>query len=448
MKTCRQILVIYILALSFISAQTLSLDDCIRLATTQNPQVLAAQQELSTMLSQRYQTFTGMLPFAQLTTSYTRLDEAPYTVIDPSMFPFSVPDMEPMRMEMGKAEMERVQLQITEPFAAQILTGYALARTGVKQKETNLEKVELNAALDAQRAYFQFLQAKNFLRIAKISRIQIQAHIDDLQNMFAQGVIHQKDLLSAKVQGSEIELLILQAEHAVELGRGVLAISIGIPPDSAIDVEDSLIFEDYSYPLDSVLSWSEIYSIDVELLNIGLHAASQQVTLAMEGLLPSFAAIFSYEYNKPNRQLENEWYDSWVATGAIQWDIFNWGANISKIKQAKSGKRQMEYIMQGALDGIKLQARASYLSLDQKRRKLEISEYELETASENYRVTNDLFHVGAATNSELLDAQSDLTRAEINHYTYLADFNIAKAEVEYLTGQLNTRLIKILENEE
>ena len=428
-------------------AQTLSLDDCIRISVTRNPQVLASQHDLSASRNQRYQSITALLPSAKFQGTYTRLNEAPYTTLDPSQMPFMPPGTPAMRIEMGKAEMEQMQLQIVEPITPQLWTALGLANTGVMQKQLNLKKTKLDIVLETIKAYYRFLQAKGFLEIATSSKGQIDAHIVDLQNMFEQGIIHRKDLLKAQVQQSEVELLLLQAQHSVELARKGLCLTLGFSQDSAVDVTESLAFTEYTAPLDSVLLSTKQNSLDAKLLDIGVDAAKKQKTLALEGLLPSFSAIFNYDYKKPNQQLENDWYDSWTVVGVIQWNIFNWGGNIAKIEQTHNKKRQMEYIRESAVQGIELQTRTLYLSLDEKQKKLDIAHSEVETAQECFRVTDDVFHAGAATNAELLDAQSDLTRAKINLNNYLADYNITKFQLEYLTGELDKKVETILENE-
>ncbi len=425
---------------------TLTLADCIRLAVTQSPKVLSAQEEYKAAKAKRYQAFTNLLPSAKFQGTYTRLDEAPYTVMTPDNMPFLPPNAPPIKIEMGKAEMEKLELQVVQPVAAQIWTGLSLANTGVRQKELNLKKARLQAALDAMKAYYQYLQAKGFLQIARVSKEQIDAHIKDLENMYKEGIIQKKDLLKAQVRQSEGELLVLQAKNATELARKALCLAIGLPQDTPIEIAESLTFEEYNLPVDSVVAMARRNCVDAKLLDIGLEAAKKQVTLAWEGLLPGFSAIFNYDYQKPNRELKNEWYDSWTAVGVIQWDVFHWGENIAKIKEATHSRRQMEYIRKSALEGIELQVRASYLSLTEKQQKLDVARKEVETAQENFKVTKDMFHSGAATNSELLDAQADLTRAKINLNNYLADYNVAKAQLDYLTGVLERKIEKILEN--
>jgi len=443
-KVAKIITGIILLSLAWGQEKVLTLEECIRLAATQNPQVLAAQEEYKAAKAKRYQAATALLPSAKLQGTYTRLDEAPYTVMNPENMPFLPPGTPPMKIEMGKDEMDKIELQIVEPVSAQIWTGLSLANTGVRQKELSLKKARTEAVLNALKAYYQFLQAKGFLKIAQVSKQQIDAHIKDLENMYAQGVVHKKDLLKAQVRQSEGELMLLQAQNAVELARKSLCMAIGLPQETQITIAESLSFEEYALPLDSVLALTKRNSLDAKLIDIGVEAARKQATLAWEGLLPSFSAIFNYDYQKPNRELENEWYDSWTAVGVIQWNVFDWGANIAKIKEAAHTKKQMEYVRKSALEGIELQARASYLSLMEKKEKLEVARKEVETAQENFKVTKDMFHGGAATNSELLDAQSDLTRAKINLNNYLADYNIAKAQLDYLTGALEQKIEKII----
>lgn len=434
------------------AAEILTLDNCLRLALERNPQVLASEQNVLVSKYDRYRAITALLPSAKTSASYTRLDKAPYTVMDLSwMSDFMPPDMipeEPIEMEMGKAEMENLRLELVQPISLQLFTALSLANTGVRQKQILYTKYRLEIALNAQQTYCHFLQAKAYFEIAKNSKEQLDAHVTDLQNMFDQGMIHKKDLLSAQVQALEVELMILQAENMVSLSRSGLCMAIGYPQNSDIDIIDSLGYFEYPASLDSVLAWANRKSLDAKLVSIGVEASDKQVTLAWQGLLPSLAAVFSYDYNKPNRQLENEWYDHWTAVGALQWEVFNWGANITGIRKAAAQKKQMEFLREAAMQGIALKTRAAYSTMNERRKKLEVAQKELETAQENYRVTDDLFHAGAATNTELLDAHAALTNAKINMNNYLADYNIARATLEFQTGQLESKIENIISEEQ
>ncbi len=442
MGTMKKIMLLAIFMVNLAGAQTLTLNDCISLAINRNPKVLASQEELSASIAEKYSVFTSLLPSAKASASYTRLNEAPYVELGSDMMP--IPGAQPIRIEMGKAETQKIQLQIVQPVNLQLFTAYSLSSIGVLQKRLSLTKCLMDVSLDVEKAYFQLLQAKSFLKIARASKEQIDAHVNDLTNMFNQGILHKKDLLRAQVQAAEMELMVLQAENATNIARSALAMIIGFPQDTSFEIAESPEFVDYSISLDSAIALSHRNSVEMRMIDIGIDVSKKQARLAWEALLPSFAAVFMYGYDKPNRQLQNEWYNSWTAVGTLQWDLFNWGGNIANIRKYNSQKRQMEFLRKSVSDGVELSARACYKSMEEKKMRYKVAKLEVERAEENYRVTSDLFHAGAATNAELLDAHTDLLRAGINLNNILADYNIAYAEFEYLSGKLEQRINTII----
>lgn len=445
-------LILKIVVLAAISTSfglTLTLEDCIKISATNNPSVLAAEAALEASDAQRYQAFTNFLPKAKIQATYTRLNEAPYTVLNPENFPFPTPPgMEPVRIEMGKAEMDKVEASLTQPLAAPIFTGYALARKGTEQKKLEFKKARIEAVSQAEKAFFQLAKAKAFLEIAKISKKQVDDHIKQLTDMVEAGLVHRKDLLAAKVKGYEAELMLTQAQNAVKLAKDGLKMALGLPDTVDVDIDYKLNVTDYSIPRDSAISMALRNSIDIRLMKVGIEAARLSIQMAFGELLPSFAAVFNYDYQKPNRQLENKWYDSWTAVGVISWNIFDWGANVAKIKQAKANLNQIMHTKKLVIDGVRLKVKAAYNTLEEKKKSLEIANSGLEAAKESYKVVSDLFSEGAATNLEFLDAQADFTRAKLNVLNAMADYNIAKVELEKLTGELENKIDKILAKEQ
>ncbi len=430
-----------LLIITFSFGEVLTLEDCIRLAAMQNKTVLSARENFNAAKSQQYQAFTGMLPFAQLKGTYTRLNEAPYSIIDPASM--GMPG-EPIKLEMGKAEMYKGEINLTEPIAPQIWTGYAMAKKNASISKLEFKKAQLNAVAEAKMAYYRYVQAKAFLQIAEVSKKQMDSHIQQLQNMTDAGIIHKKDLLSAQVKGAEAELMVIQANNAINLSIDALKMAIGLATTDDIEIADTLTYREIGLTKKTAVYMTLKNCVDIHILNRSLEIAKLNVTMAWEGLLPSFAAVFNYAYNKPNRKLENRWYDSWTAVGVLSWDIFNWGSNISKISEAKAQNASLEFTINNAKDAIVIATKAAFNNYDEKKRSLGIADKAIETAEESFKVTTDLYDVGSATNTELLDAQADLTRAKINRLNMLADYNIAISQLELFTGDLERQLETIL----
>ncbi len=420
---------------AYVGAMQLTAEDAMRIAAHENPAALAAKCEYDQARAKAYEAFTTFLPAAKLSSSYTRLDKVPQIYVPPLY-----PGGEAMTFDMGRPEVKKLQLQVVEPVSAQIFFAHSLARTGAEEKRINWRKAQTNAAASALTAYYRFVQAKNFEQIAKTSNEQLKKHLTDVENMRNLGMLHKKDALKVRVNYDETELMVLQAQNAVRLAHDALCTALGFSHETELTVAESLIAPNYTIPLETALRLAETSSHDAQLLQIGLRAAKQGHKLAVSGLLPSFAAIFVYSYDNPDRENNYNWYESWTATASAEWEIFGWGTKLAKIFEAKRAVAQMQYVHENALSGLRLATRAAHSAIDEKRQKLAITDRQLETATESYKVTDELFTAGAATNTEVIDAEADLTRARISKIDALAELNIAVCELQKLTGELETQI--------
>lgn len=440
----RKILFVHTLLAFCWSQEVLTLERCLKLSVTKNPRVLSSQQELLSSKSIKYQSFANFLPSASIQGSYVRLNEAPYMVLPTEISQFMPGGG---KIEVGKAENSNLKLEIKEPISLAILHGFQLASIGVRQKELELKRIKLECARDAGIAYFQCVKANGFLKISRNAREQMLAHVNDLRIMVDQGIALKNNLLSAEVKLQEIELMVIQAEHNVILANESLKLLLGLPSDAQITVHDSLTFEPYNYSLDTLISLTLKNSIESQLLDLGTIASNKQIALATDNLLPGAILSWTYNYAKPNRRLENEWEKTWTALFGFQWNIFDWGANISEIRQAVAQKRQVEHTANYARNGLALQTKGLFLQIEQQQQKVDVARNQIKTASENFEITKKLFSAGAATNSELLDAHSSLIQSEVNYINNLADFNIAKLQIQYYSGELEEKIKSILESE-
>ena len=58
----------------------------------------------------------------------------------------------------------------------------------------------------------------------------------------------------------------------------------------------------------------------------------------------------------------------------------------------------------------------------------------MEQAKENYRINEERYKEQVATSTDVLDAQTRLTRAQSNYFNTLSVFNIAKAALDRAMG--------------
>jgi outer membrane protein TolC len=86
-------------------------------------------------------------------------------------------------------------------------------------------------------------------------------------------------------------------------------------------------------------------------------------------------------------------------------------------------------------NGIILEVTQSCFELEEARKRVLATQESVQQAEENYRVTDEKFKQGMATNTDLLDANTMLTQAKINHITALADYKVALAKLDKVIGK-------------
>jgi len=85
-------------------------------------------------------------------------------------------------------------------------------------------------------------------------------------------------------------------------------------------------------------------------------------------------------------------------------------------------------------DGVTLEVTQSYLAFNQAKENIQLSQLEVDQASENLRVTHEKFKAGRTTNSEMLDAEVALLQAKLQLTQSLVDFELAQAKLEESVG--------------
>jgi Outer membrane efflux protein. len=63
-----------------------------------------------------------------------------------------------------------------------------------------------------------------------------------------------------------------------------------------------------------------------------------------------------------------------------------------------------------------------------------VTETAIDSAEENFRLNEARYKEQVATTTDVMDAQTLLTQAQINYYNALSDYNIARAQLERAMG--------------
>jgi outer membrane protein TolC len=165
-------------------------------------------------------------------------------------------------------------------------------------------------------------------------------------------------------------------------------------------------------------------------------AAQHDVTAAWGGLLPTLSVDYFYgidanQFSIKTDGIRNLGY-SGVAT--LQIPSFSWGADRSKLKQAKLKRDQAQVELTFAQRQLLAHLRQFYSEAETARSALSSLESSAGMAAESLRLTTLRYQAGESTVLEVVDAQNTMTLARNAYDEGQSRYRLAIANLQTLTG--------------
>ena len=149
------------------------------------------------------------------------------------------------------------------------------------------------------------------------------------------------------------------------------------------------------------------------------------------GLRPSLGMFGRYIYAKPGLdKVGNEWMNYWILGVNLNWNLWDWGKKSAQIQQVQQSLNEMELGYQKLQHALQADVQRTYLNCADVKQQLSITTKMLKQAEENFRIVSNRYEQGLEINSAFLDAQSDLTRSQLQQIQRKIDLQIALADYQ------------------
>ncbi len=376
------------------------------------------------------------LPQFKLVGNYTRLsDNIPGFEVT---MPFS-----PVPIQISEQILNNYTFKIglNQP----LFTGFKLsalrrsAKLNLRASEQDYSKDENEAALNIYQAYWNYFKADEIKKTIAQSLLQMEGHLKDTRNFHANGLVSKNDLLKLEVQYSSLKLMLIDAENNVQLARINFNKAIGIGLDSPTSVSAAEISASFGkYELAELIPEAINHRKELKSMAHRVDASGQGITAARANWLPTISLFSNYYYGNPNPRFQpatDEFNSNWDVGVNVSWDVWNWGATSSQVRQAQQTKIELETKLDQLKEAIQLEIYANYLNLNKNEEKVTVSQEAVAQANENYRITSEKYNLQLATSTDLIDAETAKLQAETNLKTALVDYQIARVKLEKSVGR-------------
>jgi len=306
------------------------------------------------------------------------------------------------------------------------------AKYGLAAREIETSQAVKLAALEFVIAYLDLLESEKLLRVAIDEVTLYEAHKKDAESRFKAGVVTRNELLQADVTLSDSQQRRLTAENLRSLRASKINSLLLKPLNDIVKAEEVKSGPIAGMTLDEAWASAEATSPRLKEIEALIAAKEENVRTAQAEYLPTIYVSGGYDY-LANKYMVHQ--DNWSVIAGVNINLFSGGASSSRVSLAKAGLRSLKLGREKLLDGVRLEVKSADLNLRSSAQKMEVTKTAIVSAEENLRLQRLRYREGVGTSTEVLDAVTLLTTAEVNSWKSLYGFKRAEAALLNAAGK-------------
>ena len=163
------------------------------------------------------------------------------------------------------------------------------------------------------------------------------------------------------------------------------------------------------------------------------------VQVAQSDYFPSLSLVGNYGRFGDNPSVSGSDFqnaESWYVMAMASWNFWEWGKTKFRVDAGKAKENQALEAAKELNDQITLEIKNAYLILQETESQIIVWQKVIEQAEENFRISEERYKERVATSTEVLDAQTLLTKAKSEYANALGDYNVNYAKLQRAMGTI------------
>ena len=345
----------------------------------------------------------------------------------------------------GFATTSPEEYEFVTSFSQPIFTGFSLLRQyditdiGLDIAQVKEQLARQDIILDAKNAYFQLLQNQKLHDIAQKTVIQIRAQKEVADNFYQVGMTPLNDLLQAQVELANAKQELIVAKNNMDNAESNFNTLLRRPINTPVVLKDILDYAPFEETLEYCLLKAEKNRFEIKIADMEIEIAQKEIQLAKKDYYPTIDLEGAYF------KRGTEWdvrggtgiFDpsGWNIRAVAKWNFWEWGRTSYGVTEKHSRLFQAQLQKKEIVDNIRLEVKTAYLRTQEAERAIKTVEKAIEQAKENFRINQERYKEQISTQTDVLIAQTLLSRTMTNYYNALYSFKISKATLYRSIGR-------------
>lgn len=314
---------------------------------------------------------------------------------------------------------------------------YQAAVLGKSISRLDTGQVRDNLFLAVCQGYFRVLRGEKMVIVAGQEVKQLREHLKNARDLHEFGVVTYNDVLQAEVALADAEQRQITAKNdlttAVSSLNKLLVLPLAAPLKLAEESELAA-----SLPgLPQASEAAQKQRSDLRAADNRVQQGEKAVTQAQSGYYPRVFAQAGHTYQKNDTWLHDHQY---FAILGIQWSLFSGFDTRAQVRQARERLEQLRLKRQDLSDQVKLEVQTASLDVKDTAERIRVTQKAVTQGEENLRLNEERYKEQVGTATDVIDAQTLLTKARVNFYNARYDHQMAKANLLWAVGAINELL--------
>lgn len=406
-------------------AESWTLERALDYAQSSSPDIRIAAQRLLAAQAGLEQANSAFWPRLSFQTSYTRTDNPMLgfgNILNQRAYSSSidfndVPDTDNLNL--------RGLLGLPLYAGGRITADQRAARATSNAASHELAAVSQAVAAEVARAFFTVQKTRQFIVATQAAVHSYETNLAVVRQRFEAGTALRADVLDFEVRLAQAQEDFIRARNANALARRALQNLLGIegPEFTVADTSPTL-----------VVPTMDAANIRPEFIAAAARtrAAEEGLRSAKSGYLPRVSGFGSVDYDRG--WVTDGDGDSYTAGVLLHWDLWDGRQTRGKVSEAAANAAAAREEERKLRLNVGFEIEQARLQFQQAQERLQVNQKSVAQAEESLALTRDRFAQGLVLSTQLIDAQTALTGAQVRRADAEADVQIATAALRKAIG--------------
>jgi outer membrane protein len=354
----------------------------------------------------------------------------------------------PLAFDVPQPPLNSIALKATlgvpiSDYIARLPTAKKAGKAQIEAAELATTAELLTTQTDARVAYYDWIRAIASKVALQESLTRTQARLEDAQAAFEAGVASKADVMRLDAAVATLTAAIIRADNYQILAEQALALQMGEDEFPRYQIGDDLFTPEPPLAdvddLPGLIEEAEQQRYEMKAFSASTESLDNAIKTTRAGYYPRLDAFGEALYANPNQRffpLEQVFNGSWAVGASLTWVMNDAIQASAKVKELKANQRGLDAQREQLRRGLAMEVAAAYAERQSVLAEIEYIERATESAVEGYRVAVDLYQVGDATTTDILEAEYEQVDATLRNINAKINLRIANLKLMYATGRL------------